>query len=351
MGRAPCCDKNNVKKGPWSPEEDAKLKEFMDKHGTGGNWIALPQKAGLRRCGKSCRLRWLNYLRPNIKHGEFTEHEDRVICSMYASIGSRWSIIASQLPGRTDNDIKNYWNTKLKKKLLGSTTMAGAGPPPRAPRQNHPHQHRPVLLPYSSSPHSNYSNFFPGAGALLQQSAEALTLQPQDHYMLGSSGSLNPMASNNGASAVQLQMLHATTAHRQLQVKEECGSGGAMIAFGCGDQQSCSSSDGTQYAGGQYVHGGRHHGKEMSFDNNNNGYGAYGVYGNGAGAVEQEHKLSFQLQHQHEEQQQQQAQLDYSYEEIKQLLMTAAASGPDGGGGLIHDPELIGAHAGKLTMM
>ncbi|XBI88357.1 hypothetical protein VPH35_026328 [Triticum aestivum] len=270
---------------------------------------------------------------------------------MYASIGSRWSIIASQLPGRTDNDIKNYWNTKLKKKLMGSTTMAGAGPPPRAPRQNH-HQHRPVLLPYSSSPHSNYSNFFPGARALLQQSAEPLTLQPQDHYMLGSSGSLNPMANNNGASAVQLQMLHATAAHRQLQVKEECGSGGAMIAFGCGDQQSCSSSDATQYAGGHYVHGGRHHGKEMSFDNNN-GYSAYGMYGAGAGAVEQEHKLSFQLQHQQE--QQQQAQLDYSYEEIKQLLMTAAASGGDGSGGLIHDPELIGAHAaaaaGKLTMM
>ncbi|XP_009616199.1 transcription factor RAX2-like [Nicotiana tomentosiformis] len=118
MGRAPCCDKANVKRGPWSPEEDAKLKEFIDKYGTGGNWIALPQKAGLKRCGKSCRLRWLNYLRPNIKHGEFSDEEDRVICSLYASIGSRWSIIAAQLPGRTDNDIKNYWNTKLKKKIM-----------------------------------------------------------------------------------------------------------------------------------------------------------------------------------------------------------------------------------------
>ncbi|XP_073157177.1 uncharacterized protein [Henckelia pumila] len=119
MGRAPCCDKANVKKGPWSPEEDAKLKEYIEKHGTGGNWIALPHKADLRRCGKSCRLRWLNYLRPNIKHGEFSDDEDRVICSLFASIGSRWSIIAAQLPGRTDNDIKNYWNTKLKKKILG----------------------------------------------------------------------------------------------------------------------------------------------------------------------------------------------------------------------------------------
>ncbi|CAA2991134.1 transcription factor RAX2-like [Olea europaea subsp. europaea] len=91
MGRAPCCDKANVKKGPWSPEEDAQLKEFIEKYGTGGNWIALPQKAGLKRCGKSCRLRWLNYLRPNIKHGEFSDEEDRIICTLYATIGSRYT--------------------------------------------------------------------------------------------------------------------------------------------------------------------------------------------------------------------------------------------------------------------
>ncbi|KAE8713992.1 Transcription factor RAX3 [Hibiscus syriacus] len=118
-GSSSCCDKANVKKGPWSPEEDAKLKAYIEQYGTGGNWIALPQKIGLKRCGKSCRLRWLNYLRPNIKHGGFSEEEDNIICSLYISIGSRWSIIAAQLPGRTDNDIKNYWNTKLKKKLLG----------------------------------------------------------------------------------------------------------------------------------------------------------------------------------------------------------------------------------------
>ncbi|KAK9266640.1 hypothetical protein L1049_003592 [Liquidambar formosana] len=122
MGRAPCCDKANVKRGPWSPEEDMILKNYVEGHGTGGNWIALPLKAGLRRCGKSCRLRWLNYLRPDIKHGGFTEEEDTIICTLYRSIGSRWSVIASQLPGRTDNDIKNYWNTKLKKKLLAGKT-------------------------------------------------------------------------------------------------------------------------------------------------------------------------------------------------------------------------------------
>ncbi|XP_050226467.1 transcription factor RAX2 [Mercurialis annua] len=123
MGRAPCCDKANVKKGPWSPQEDEKLKEYIQKYNTGGNWIALPQKAGLKRCGKSCRLRWLNYLRPNLKHGDFSDDEDRIICTLYSNIGSRWSIIAAQLPGRTDNDIKNYWNTKLKKKLMNIITF------------------------------------------------------------------------------------------------------------------------------------------------------------------------------------------------------------------------------------
>ncbi|ESW32965.1 hypothetical protein PHAVU_001G032600 [Phaseolus vulgaris] len=118
MGRAPCCDKANVKRGPWSPEEDAALKTYVDSHGTGGNWIALPKKAGLRRCGKSCRLRWLNYLRPDIKHGGFTEEEDNIICNLYGQMGSRWSAIASKLHGRTDNDVKNYWNTKLKKKMI-----------------------------------------------------------------------------------------------------------------------------------------------------------------------------------------------------------------------------------------
>ncbi|XP_052199942.1 transcription factor RAX2-like [Diospyros lotus] len=116
MGRAPCCDKTRVKRGSWSPEEDAALKNYIQRFGTGGNWISLPHKAGLKRCGKSCRLRWLNYLRPGIKRGGFTEEEDDIILSLYHAIGSKWSVIASHLPGRTDNDVKNHWNTKLKKK-------------------------------------------------------------------------------------------------------------------------------------------------------------------------------------------------------------------------------------------
>ncbi|CAD5171805.1 unnamed protein product [Musa acuminata subsp. malaccensis] len=128
MGRAPCCDKANVKKGAWSPEEAAKLKAYIEEHGIGAYWLSLPHKIGLKRCGKSCRLRWLNYLRHNIKHGGFSEEEDQVICSLYISIGSRWSMIAAQLLGRTDNDVKNHWNTRLKKKLLGMQTEPSQSP-------------------------------------------------------------------------------------------------------------------------------------------------------------------------------------------------------------------------------
>ncbi|CAM6072891.1 unnamed protein product, partial [Sphagnum tenellum] len=119
MGRAPCCEKDSVKRGPWAPEEDTKLLAHIRQHGT-GSWRTLPKKAGLRRCGKSCRLRWTNYLRPDLKHGHFTDREEQLIVNLHAALGSRWSLIAAQLPGRTDNDVKNYWNTRLKKKLAKS---------------------------------------------------------------------------------------------------------------------------------------------------------------------------------------------------------------------------------------
>nr|CAB3478153.1 unnamed protein product [Digitaria exilis] len=83
----------------------------------------------MRRCGKSCRLRWLNYLRPELRHGGFTDEEDNLILSLYGEIGSKWSVIASRLAGRTDNDVKNYWNTKLKKRYLASTREEKRPPP------------------------------------------------------------------------------------------------------------------------------------------------------------------------------------------------------------------------------
>ncbi|KAF5193087.1 Myb transcription factor [Thalictrum thalictroides] len=117
MGRSPCCDENGLKKGPWTPEEDHKLVQYIQKHGH-GSWRALPKLAGLNRCGKSCRLRWTNYLRPDIKRGKFSQEEEQTILNLHSFLGNKWSAIATHLPGRTDNEIKNFWNTHLKKKLI-----------------------------------------------------------------------------------------------------------------------------------------------------------------------------------------------------------------------------------------
>nr|GMD00692.1 protein ODORANT1-like [Ipomoea batatas] len=104
MGRKPCCDKVGLKKGPWTTEEDKKLINFILKN-------------GLLRCGKSCRLRWTNYLRPDLKRGLLSDYEEKMVIDLHAQLGNRWSKIASYLPGRTDNEIKNHWNTHIKKKL------------------------------------------------------------------------------------------------------------------------------------------------------------------------------------------------------------------------------------------
>ncbi|GMY09024.1 transcription factor MYB7-like [Fagus crenata] len=121
MGRAPCCSKVGLHRGPWTPREDTLLTKYIQAHGE-GHWRSLPKKAGLLRCGKSCRLRWMNYLRPDIKRGNITPDEDDLIIRLHSLLGNRWSLIAGRLPGRTDNEIKNYWNTHLSKKLISQGT-------------------------------------------------------------------------------------------------------------------------------------------------------------------------------------------------------------------------------------
>ncbi|KAJ7951338.1 MYB transcription factor [Quillaja saponaria] len=121
MGRAPCCSKVGLHRGPWTPREDTLLSKYIQTHGE-GQWRSLPKKAGLLRCGKSCRLRWMNYLRPDIKRGNISPDEDDLIIRMHSLLGNRWSLIAGRLPGRTDNEIKNYWNTYLSKKLRNQGT-------------------------------------------------------------------------------------------------------------------------------------------------------------------------------------------------------------------------------------
>ncbi|KAI3741097.1 hypothetical protein L1987_58764 [Smallanthus sonchifolius] len=147
MGRSPCCEKNGLKKGPWTAEEDQKLIDYIQKNGY-GNWRTLPGNAGLQRCGKSCRLRWTNYLRPDIKRGRFSFEEEETIIQLHSVLGNKWSAIAARLPGRTDNEIKNYWNTHIRKRLL----RMGIDPVTHTPRLD--------LLDISSFYNSPRTNIF-----------------------------------------------------------------------------------------------------------------------------------------------------------------------------------------------
>ncbi|CAM8900640.1 unnamed protein product [Rhodiola kirilowii] len=107
-----------VRRGHWSEQEDALLRHCIETTHGEGKWHQVPLKAGLNRCRKSCRLRWLNYLKPNIKRGEFSMDEDDLIIRLHKLLGNKWSLIAGRVTGRTANDVKNHWNTHLRKKTM-----------------------------------------------------------------------------------------------------------------------------------------------------------------------------------------------------------------------------------------
>ncbi|GER43116.1 myb-related protein [Striga asiatica] len=151
--------KNTMKKGPWTTSEDVILIEYVKKHGE-GNWNAVQRNSGLMRCGKSCRLRWANHLRPNLKKGAFTPEEEKLIVELHAKIGNKWARMAAQLPGRTDNEIKNYWNTRLKRRQRAGLPIY---PHRVVQKSSSPSlsSHLPVINPNPPFYHDTYNNSQP----------------------------------------------------------------------------------------------------------------------------------------------------------------------------------------------
>ncbi|KAJ4964411.1 hypothetical protein NE237_024350 [Protea cynaroides] len=201
MGRSPCCEKAHTNKGAWTKEEDQRLINYIRVHGE-GCWRSLPKAAGLLRCGKSCRLRWINYLRPDLKRGNFTEEEDELIIKLHSLLGNKWSLIAGRLTGRTDNEIKNYWNTHIKRKLLS--------------RGLDPQTHRPI----GSAPTS--TSTATAAAATITTSTTSTPTTPYSDVVINSSSPAPEIIfmNSNQNKVEEAQSSSGTTEEHQQQYPE-----------------------------------------------------------------------------------------------------------------------------------
>nr|GMD20597.1 transcription factor MYB46-like [Ipomoea batatas] len=170
---------NKLRKGLWSPEEDEKLMHYMLSNGQ-GCWSEVARNAGLQRCGKSCRLRWINYLRPDLKRGAFSPQEEELIIHLHSLLGNRWSQIAARLPGRTDNEIKNFWNSTLKKRMKNSSSSPSTTTSPNT---------------------SDSSSLEPCMGGLISSSSSMQDHHHNHHHALMSSIYMHDPSSSSSSSS------------------------------------------------------------------------------------------------------------------------------------------------------
>ncbi|KAG8388398.1 hypothetical protein BUALT_Bualt02G0121700 [Buddleja alternifolia] len=156
MGHHSCCNKQKVKRGLWSPEEDEKLISYISTYGH-GCWSSVPRLAGLQRCGKSCRLRWINYLRPDLKRGSFTHQEATLIIELHRILGNRLDQVMM---------MNNY--------------------------------HANSIIPSSSSSLSNYPPFgYNNPHQILDQTQTHQILKQDDNFVFGFDNPINPVLDNS----------------------------------------------------------------------------------------------------------------------------------------------------------
>ncbi|MFQ6635329.1 hypothetical protein Gotur_010076 [Gossypium turneri] len=223
-----------LKKGPWTAIEDAVLVEYVRSHGE-GSWNAVQKNTGLARCGKSCRLRWVNHLRPNLKKGSFSPEEEKIIIELHAKMGNKWARMATQLPGRTDNEIKNYWNTRVKRRQRQGLPLY---PPDVQPfysqhqhRQRHSHPpspipspppttapnscfsfQTPVVSPHTSNPmplHPLHIPHTPPPQNFLYNPHSALTTPPPSLQSPNSASTAPPLPSPSASTPHHISPLHS----------------------------------------------------------------------------------------------------------------------------------------------
>ncbi|KAF0934373.1 hypothetical protein E2562_025002 [Oryza meyeriana var. granulata] len=261
------CDKPkmNYRKGLWSPEEDQRLRDYIVKHGL-GCWSAVPAKAGLQRNGKSCRLRWINYLRPGLKRGMFSQEEEDIVINLQAKLGNKWAQIAMHLPGRTDNEVKNYWNSYLKKRVMqaqGSipsnlaaaevTSMSTTEPP--SLHRHHHQQHIKNSSGSTTTSHDRDANLSSGSHGISAPAlaAETFDQQPKNFVF---SGDWMPAATAEGPESYSLSAQHwpASTASSGNVTPSHAGAFGDHMSssYGALQQQSSAAAAATMAGGGYF---------------------------------------------------------------------------------------------------
>lgn len=202
---------------------------------------------GLLRCGKSCRLRWMNYLRPDIKRGNITADEDDLIIKLHALLGNRWSLIAGRLPGRTDNEIKNYWNSHLSKRLAMTTeNVAGGGVEAKKGKiitiTSNTHENGETssnaIKPTRVSPFCNddsSSNVVVASGPPL----------PSGNLEGNSGGPETGMAEVNGGGEEEIQKLKAGRSDQEMEESGDFFGGSEVLYKGC--SWNCSMIEDESY--------------------------------------------------------------------------------------------------------